>query len=258
MEDGIFPHLRSLGEPDQLEEERRLCYVGITRARERLFLTHAWSRMLFGNSQYNPPSRFLDEIPDELVEEVEGARRGSRRRGGVIGSGGYESSRSRPDPGRGRDRMVDQAMRPTPPEPSGADGIGIGLGDDVSHAKWGDGVVLDVAGGRATRPRPPSASRRSARSDCCCRGPRWRRSSDDRSGPTGGASPVAARPIRSRLGDLFDRTAAARGPAPLVDEADGSAPRSCRGGRPGRRAGRRDRGPGRPRGPGRGGRAQLL
>ena len=72
MEDGVFPHLRSLGEPDELEEERRLAYVGITRARERLYLTHAWSRTLFGSTQYNPPSRFLDEIPER-------ARRADRR-----------------------------------------------------------------------------------------------------------------------------------------------------------------------------------
>ncbi|PZR97024.1 MAG: ATP-dependent DNA helicase PcrA, partial [Candidatus Nephthysia bennettiae] len=57
LEDGVFPHLRSLGEPDELEEERRLCYVGITRARRRLHLSNAWSRMLFGSTQYNPPSR---------------------------------------------------------------------------------------------------------------------------------------------------------------------------------------------------------
>ena len=72
MEDGVFPHLRSLGEPDELEEERRLAYVGITRARERLYLSHAWSRMLYGSTQYNPPSRFLDEIPAELVQVVDG------------------------------------------------------------------------------------------------------------------------------------------------------------------------------------------
>ena len=54
MEDGVFPHLRSLGEPDELEEERRLAYVGITRARERLYLTHAWSRMLFGVDAVQP------------------------------------------------------------------------------------------------------------------------------------------------------------------------------------------------------------
>src|SRR5262249_26406185 len=68
LEDGVFPHMRSLGEPDELEEERRLCYVGITRARERLYLCHAWSRMLFGRTEFYPPSRFLSEIPEELVE----------------------------------------------------------------------------------------------------------------------------------------------------------------------------------------------
>src|SRR6185436_17607937 len=72
----------SLGEPDELEEERRLCYVGITRARKRLYLTHAWSRMLFGSTQYNPPSRFLKEMPEELTVLVEG---GKARRGRGIG-----------------------------------------------------------------------------------------------------------------------------------------------------------------------------
>ena len=82
MEDGIFPHSRSLGDPDELEEERRLCYVGITRAEQRLYLCHAWSRMLFGSSDYHPPSRFLDEIPPGLVEE----RGVSRRRNSGMGS----------------------------------------------------------------------------------------------------------------------------------------------------------------------------
>ncbi|WP_334144789.1 ATP-dependent helicase, partial [Rhabdothermincola sp.] len=82
LEDGVFPHLRSIGEPDQLEEERRLCYVGITRAMERLYLTHAWSRTLYGGTQYNPPSRFLDEIPEALVQQVQGRRRPSRRYAG--------------------------------------------------------------------------------------------------------------------------------------------------------------------------------
>ena len=67
-EEGVFPHSRALMEPDEMEEERRLAYVGITRARTRLFITHAWSRSLFGNTQYNPPSRFLEEIPVELVD----------------------------------------------------------------------------------------------------------------------------------------------------------------------------------------------
>ena len=69
-EEGIFPHIRALTEPDELEEERRLAYVGITRARERLYISHAWSRTLFGSTQYNPPSRFAEEIPTELVESI--------------------------------------------------------------------------------------------------------------------------------------------------------------------------------------------
>ncbi len=148
MEDGVFPHLRTLGEPHQLEEERRLAYVGITRARERLHLTHAWSRTLYGSTQYNPPSRFLDEIPAELVEQAEGQRRASRRggerwegrvfgRGGGGGGGRTEAN---------RERMVDAAVGPKPPLPSGADALGLKVGDDVRHGKWGDGVILDVVG----------------------------------------------------------------------------------------------------------------
>ena len=70
MEDGVFPHYRSMTDTGELEEERRLAYVGITRAKRRLYLTHAWSRSLFGASSYNPPSRFLGEIPTELVEDL--------------------------------------------------------------------------------------------------------------------------------------------------------------------------------------------
>src|SRR5690606_1010354 len=69
MEEGLFPSGQSLGEldPDRLEEERRLAYVGITRARENLYLTHAKSRRIYGQEEYRPPSRFLGEIPAELV-----------------------------------------------------------------------------------------------------------------------------------------------------------------------------------------------
>jgi DNA helicase-2/ATP-dependent DNA helicase PcrA len=147
MEDGVFPHLRALGEPRELEEERRLCYVGITRARERLYLTNAWQRTLFGSTQYNPPSRFLDEIPGELLKLAEGSRDGRRRRGGGWGWSGTERT-----PGMGRDRIVDSALaaRDAPLRtagPTGADQIGLKAGDDVRHARWGEGVVLDVIGG---------------------------------------------------------------------------------------------------------------
>src|SRR5215210_515860 len=135
LEDGVFPHLRSLGEPDELEEERRLCYVGITRARERLYLTHAWSRSLFGSTQYNQPSRFLKEIPEQLTEMVEGSR--SRRSNG----GGMSW---------GRDRIVDIASRPPsatrPVRSTGAERLGIRVGDDVVHGKFGEGVVLEMIG----------------------------------------------------------------------------------------------------------------
>ncbi len=68
MEEGVFPGMRSFGDDEEIEEERRVCYVGITRAKERLFLSRAKSRMLFGATKYNPPSRFLGEIPDELLD----------------------------------------------------------------------------------------------------------------------------------------------------------------------------------------------
>ncbi|MCJ7786811.1 hypothetical protein MUP06_01165, partial [Patescibacteria group bacterium] len=67
-EDGIFPHSRSLIDPNQLEEERRLCYVGITRAKEKLYLTFCLKRTLYGSIQANPPSRFLSDIPTQLIE----------------------------------------------------------------------------------------------------------------------------------------------------------------------------------------------
>ena len=69
LEDGVFPHHRTLTDPLELEEERRLAYVGITRARKHLYLTHAWSRMLHGQTSYNPPSRFIGEIPEHLLDD---------------------------------------------------------------------------------------------------------------------------------------------------------------------------------------------
>ncbi len=144
LEDGVFPHIRSLGEPAELEEERRLAYVGITRAEERLYLTNAWSRTLFGATQYNPPSRFLDEIPEQLMTEAEGSRSDRRRTGSTnFGSGGRDRI------AQSRERMVDQAMArtsPTGPTPSGADEIGLKVGDDVRHAKFGEGVIIDLQG----------------------------------------------------------------------------------------------------------------
>jgi DNA helicase-2/ATP-dependent DNA helicase PcrA len=136
LEDGVFPHVRSLGDPDELEEERRLCYVGITRARERLYLCHAWSRTLFGATDYYPPSRFLDEIPEELIQAM-----GLERGRGI---------------GAHREAVVSAALRrsdggglaPTagPVGARGAEQLGIKIGDDVGHETFGEGVVLDLIG----------------------------------------------------------------------------------------------------------------
>jgi DNA helicase-2/ATP-dependent DNA helicase PcrA len=112
MEEGVFPHIRSLTEPDELEEERRLCYVGITRAKERLYLLHAWSRSLWGGLNYNPASRFLAEIPEDIVR-VPGAHRpaGATARG------------------RGR----------------GADPNAFSVGQEVEHSRWGRGTIIEIA-----------------------------------------------------------------------------------------------------------------
>jgi len=142
LEEGVFPHMRSLTEPAELEEERRLAYVGITRARERLFLSHAWCRTLHGSTQYNPPSRFLDEIPAELVVEAEASRAGKSGRSSQR-SGGWESTSWTPS---GRDRQIERATRPAPPSPTGAHELGFRVGDDVEHTKWGEGVILHMEG----------------------------------------------------------------------------------------------------------------
>lgn len=141
MEDGLFPHLRALTDPDELEEERRLAYVGITRAEKQLFLSHAWSRLIFGQTQYNPPSRFIDEIPEELIEEAAGSRGRRRKLSSTFGASGTGSRAE-----RSRDEIVDAAMKPRGPQPSGADDFGLKTGDDVMHKKWGEGVILDIRG----------------------------------------------------------------------------------------------------------------
>ena len=113
LEEGLFPHQRSVQEAGRLEEERRLCYVGITRARKRLFITHAEHRRLHGSESYNMPSRFIGEIPADLVEEI-------------------------------RPRM--QISRPFASQPVESGPEGLNLGQRVQHATFGDGVVLNYEG----------------------------------------------------------------------------------------------------------------
>jgi DNA helicase-2/ATP-dependent DNA helicase PcrA len=122
MEDGLFPHQRSIADPSGLEEERRLCYVGITRAKQTLYITYAEQRRLHGMDSFSQPSRFISEIPDELIEEV-------RPRVQV----------SRPVSGSRRAPVRNGGTTP------GAE-LGIRLGQRVRHGKFGDGVILNCEG----------------------------------------------------------------------------------------------------------------
>ena len=98
LEDGIFPHYRSMTDSAELEEERRLLYVGITRAQKRLYLCHAWGRTLFGQTNYNPPSRFLNELPASLLDVREEGGGSGRRPTGCP----RPVPRRKSSPGRGR------------------------------------------------------------------------------------------------------------------------------------------------------------
>jgi len=121
MEDGLFPHQRSIADPNGLEEERRLCYVGITRAKQTLFITHAEQRRMHGMDSFAQPSRFISEIPDEHVEEIRPRVQVSR------------PLRSKPSTRR---RTATGA----------GDELGIRLGQRVRHKKFGDGVILNCEG----------------------------------------------------------------------------------------------------------------
>ncbi|WP_338748410.1 DNA helicase PcrA [Janibacter alittae] len=132
MEDGTFPHNRSLGDSTELEEERRLAYVGITRARERLHLSRAAVRNVFGTPQYNPPSRFLDEIPEHLLQW--------ERTGPPLGGPGGSS-------GPGREPAVARlAARPGVRSPGNRPIIALADGDKVTHDSFGLGTVIRVEG----------------------------------------------------------------------------------------------------------------
>jgi DNA helicase-2/ATP-dependent DNA helicase PcrA len=171
VEEGVFPHIRALTEPAQMEEERRLAYVGITRAMQRLHMTHAWSRQLFGSTQYNPPSRFFDEIPSELVESkgnVSGRssygrqsyreERGSayrydpppyrRARNDDAGGGVDINADLLDEQERHKDRVVDAAMRAgqSTTEPSNSQELGLHTGDQVEHPAFGAGTIIAVDG----------------------------------------------------------------------------------------------------------------
>lgn len=140
MEDGVFPHMRALGQAKELEEERRLAYVGITRARERLYLTRSSMRSAWGQPSYNPPSRFLEEIPGQHLDW--------KRTGPMAAPAGptagiassLSSSRSRSGGG-----ASGFATRRTTDKPV----ISLAVGDRVTHDQFGLGTVTEVKGSGA-------------------------------------------------------------------------------------------------------------
>jgi len=125
LEEGIFPHMRTLYEPEELEEERRLCYVGITRAKEKLYLTYALQRILYGKLHANGSSRFLADIPAACI-----VRRGGRRENIAVAA--------TPLPLEQHLAVAKQAQKQSPPQ---AD---FGPADRVRHPKFGEGTVVSV------------------------------------------------------------------------------------------------------------------
>lgn len=141
LEDGVFPHMRSLGQTKELEEERRLAYVGITRARERLYVTRSTMRSAWGQPSYNPPSRFLEEIPaDHLEWKRTGPATPSASMGGMSAGGGggfgstLSSARAKGPSGFATRRAGDRPV------------VSLTIGDRVTHDSFGLGTVVGVKG----------------------------------------------------------------------------------------------------------------
>ncbi len=162
LEEGLFPLNQTLAEPDELEEERRLCYVGITRAREQLYVTHTWRRLIYGSYQESLPSRFLAEIPADLIEELgAGLTLGREDATGVSGRFGDRyrdrmglAPRHEGDtrlaasvaPPRGRERVSALVTAGSPAASTGAELLGLVPGEAVAHPRFGAGVVTHVEG----------------------------------------------------------------------------------------------------------------
>lgn len=148
VEEGIFPSSRALFDGEQMEEERRLCYVGMTRARERLFLLYANSRLLYGSTNHNPPSRFLLEIPAEL--QAAGSEWQTTARGpSTAAAAGHSAGAASWSP--------QSMLGGLPTSAQSADthreamlGLNLAPGDRIRHAKFGDGIVAGVSGDEVT------------------------------------------------------------------------------------------------------------
>ncbi|ADI07891.1 ATP-dependent DNA helicase II [Streptomyces bingchenggensis BCW-1] len=145
MEDGVFPHMRALGQTKELEEERRLAYVGITRARERLYLTRSTMRSAWGQPAYNPPSRFLEEIPDQFVRwqrtgpSTPSASMGAVGAVGAVSGVASSLSSSRSKAGSGAGGFATRRAKERPV-------VALAIGDRVTHDAFGLGTVVAVKG----------------------------------------------------------------------------------------------------------------
>lgn len=140
MEEGLFPHARTLMDETEIEEERRLCYVGITRAKEKLFLSSTKMRTIYGNTVTYPPSRFLQEIPARLVKTIKRQERFS-----VLENFKQVSEKYSARPQKPASTFNPHSFMPQKPAAAaGGTGTRFNTGDRVSHSKWGEGMVVSV------------------------------------------------------------------------------------------------------------------
>lgn len=140
MEEGLFPHARTLMDETEIEEERRLCYVGITRAKEKLFLSSTKMRTIYGNTVTYPPSRFLQEIPARLVKTIKRQERFSALENFKQVSEKYSARPQKPASTFNPHSFMPQKLAAA----AGGTGTRFNTGDRVSHSKWGEGMVVSV------------------------------------------------------------------------------------------------------------------
>lgn len=140
MEEGLFPHARTLMDETEIEEERRLCYVGITRAKEKLFLSSTKMRTIYGNTVTYPPSRFLQEIPARLVKTIKRQERFSALENFKQVNEKYSARPQKPASTFNPHSFMPQK----PAAAAGGTGTRFNTGDRVSHSKWGEGMVVSV------------------------------------------------------------------------------------------------------------------
>lgn len=140
MEEGLFPHARTLMDETEIEEERRLCYVGITRAKEKLFLSSTKMRTIYGNTVTYPPSRFLQEIPARLVKTIKRQERFSALENFKQVSEKYSARPQKPASTFNPHSFMPQK----PAAAAGGTSTRFNTGDRVSHSKWGEGMVVSV------------------------------------------------------------------------------------------------------------------